>query len=121
MEKRHINYTLLWERLREYASKAGRVSVRPMLLMYMVRKSPDTPRADKLLVFSTLSYLVLPIDIIDGKKIPVIGWLDEIASLAIAYKKVSKNITPAIEAEVDVILDRWFPVYTSYEMIEEEL
>jgi uncharacterized membrane protein YkvA (DUF1232 family) len=87
----------------------------------MVMKSPNTPKADKLLIFSTLSYLVLPIDILDVKKLPVIGWFDEIASATIAYKKVCKHITPAMEAEVDAILDRWFPGYTPYELISDEV
>ena len=100
MENRIINYTLLWERLRDYATKVGRLSVRPLLLLY---------------------YLVLPIDILDVKKLPVIGWFDEIASAAIAYKKVCKHITPAMEAEVDAILDRWFPGYTPYELISDEV
>ena len=78
-------------------------------------------KADKLLIFSTLSYLVLPIDILDVKKLPVIGWFDEIASATIAYKKVCKHITPAMEAEVDAILDRWFPGYTPYELISDEV
>ena len=111
MENRIINYTLLWERLRDYATKVGRLSVRPLLLLYMVMKSPNTPKADKLLIFSTL----------DVKKLPVIGWFDEIASATIAYKKVCKHITPAMEAEVDAILDRWFPGYTPYELISDEV
>ena len=114
MEDRIINYMLLWERLRDYATKVGKLSVRPLLLLYMVMKSHNTPKADKLLIISTLSYLVLPIDILDAKKLPVIGWFDEIASAAIAYKKVCKHITPAMEAEVDTILDRWFPEYSEY-------
>lgn len=121
MENKIINYKLLWERLRDYATKVGRFSVRPLLLLFMVMKSPNTPKADKLLVFSTLSYLVLPIDILDVKKLPVIGWFDEIASAAIAYKKVCKHITPAMEAEVDAILDRWFPGYTPYALISDEV
>lgn len=59
-----INYAVLWDRLSTFARKAGRMSTRPMLLLYYVMKSKDTPKKDKLLIFSTLSYLVLPIDIL---------------------------------------------------------
>ena len=114
MENRIINYTLLGEKLRDYAAKVGRLGARPLLLLYMVMNSPNTPKADKLLIFSTLSYLVLPIDILDVKKLPIIGWFDEIASATIAYKKVCKHITPAMEAEVDSILDKWFPEYAEF-------
>lgn len=114
-----INYDALWERVSNFAKKVGRMSARPVLLLYYVLMSEKTPKADKMLIISTLSYLVLPIDILDAKRIPIIGWLDEIASLSVTYNKVCKNITPEMEAKVDDILDRWFPEYTPYEIIAE--
>lgn len=109
-----INYSALWDRISEYARKAGRITTRPVLLLYYVMKSKETPWKDKMLIFSTLSYLVLPIDILDAKRLPIIGWFDEIASLSVTYQKVCKNITPEIEAKVDSILDKWFPDYAEY-------
>ncbi len=118
-KKSFINYDVLWDKLSTFAIKAGRVTTRPVLLLFFVMKSKDTPKADKLLVFSALSYLVFPIDILDAKRLPIIGWLDEIASISVAYQKVCKHITPEMETEVDAILDRWFPEYTHYELIAD--
>ena len=109
-----INYSALFERIGEYARKAGRVTTRPVLVLFYVMKSKDTPWKDKMLILSTLLYLILPIDILDAKRLPIIGWFDEIASLSVTYQKVSKNITPEIEAKVDSILDKWFPYYAEY-------
>lgn len=106
-----INYAALLDRIGEYAIKAERVATRPVLLLYYVMKSKDTPGKDKLLILSTLSYLVLPIDILDARRIPIIGWIDEIASLSVTYQKVRDNITPEIEAKTDALLDKWFPEY----------
>lgn len=114
-----INYDVLWDKLSTFAIKAGRVTTRPVLLLFFVMKSKDTPKADKLLVFSALSYLVFPIDILDAKRLPIIGWFDEIASISVAYQKVCKHITPEMETKVDAILDRWFPEYTPYELITD--
>lgn len=108
---RIINYDVLMDRVGEFAIKAGRVTTRPVLLLYYVMKSKDTPRKDKLLILSTLSYLVLPIDILDARRIPVIGWIDEFASLSVTYQKIRDNITPEIEAKTDALLDKWFPEY----------
>ena len=120
MNKRSfINYDVLWDKLSTFAIKAGRVTTRPVLLLFFVMKSKDTPKADKLLVFSALSYLVFPIDILDAKRLPIIGWFDEVASISAAYQKVCKHITPEMEAKVDAILDRWFPEYTPYELIAD--
>ena len=115
-----INYDVLMERISIYARTAGRVTTRPVLLLYYVMINKETPWKDKMLVFSTLSYLVLPIDILDAKRLPIIGWFDEIASLSVTYQKVCKNITPEIEAKVDGLLDKWFPEYAEYlELIEK--
>lgn len=114
-----INKDLLLEKMKEWAVKVGRISTRPALLLYYVMVSKETPKSDKFLILSALSYLVLPIDLISAKRLPIIGWLDEAVSLTIAYQKVSKYITPAIERKVDDILDKWFPTYTQYiEVVE---
>ena len=114
-----INYDVLGDRICRFASKAGRVTTRPVLLLFYVMKSKDTPWEDKLLVFSTLSYVVFPVDILDAKRLPIIGWFDEIASLSVTYQKMCKNVTPEMETKVDAILDKWFPEYTPYEIIKD--
>ena len=107
------------DKLQEYAIKVGRISARPFLMLYFIMVSKDTPRSDKLMILSTLSYLVFPIDLISAKRLPVIGWIDEFFSLSVAYQKVSKNITPEIERKTDALLDKWFPEYTNYIEIVE--
>lgn len=109
-----IDTAVLKEKVQEYAMKVGRISARPILLLYFIMVSKDTPKSDKLLILSTISYLVFPIDLISAKRLPIIGWIDEAFSLSVAYQKVCKNITPEIERKTDELLDKWFPEYTSY-------
>lgn len=109
-----IDTAVLKDKLQGYAIKVGRISARPLLLLYFIMVSKDTPKSNKLMILSTLSYLVFPIDLISAKRLPVIGWIDEAFSLSVAYQKVSKNITPEIERKTDALLDKWFPEYTSY-------
>lgn len=109
-----IDMAVLKDRLHEYALKIGRVSARPVLLLYFVMVSKDTPKSDKLMILSTISYLVLPIDLVSAKRLPIIGWIDEAFSLSVVFRKVSKNITPEIEWKTDKLLDKWFPEYTNY-------
>ena len=121
MTKRNIiDYDLLWDRIKEYARKAGRTAVRPVLLLYYVLLSDDTPRKDKMIIIGSLAYLVLPIDLLDAKRLPIIGWLDEAVSLAVAVQRMSKYITPGMEMRADEVLDRWFPVYTDYVEVSDE-
>ena len=118
MKKNLIDYELLWEKITDYAKVTGRTTARPVLLLYYVLRSPETPSSDKMLIVAALSYLVLPIDLISAKRLPIIGWIDEAVSLVYAYKKVCRYVTPEIGSEVDNILERWFPE-GKYELIEE--
>lgn len=113
-----INYTALLDRIKDYAMKVGCVAVRPVLLLYYVMRSDETPWKDKLTIFGALAYLVFPVDLLDAKRLPIIGWLDEITSLAVAIQRMSKYITPEMEARADAILDRWFPEYVEFEEIK---
>lgn len=117
MKRKMIDYDFLWEKITDYAKAAGRTTARPVLLLYYVLKSPETSSSDKMLIVAALSYLVLPVDLISAKRLPIIGWIDEAVSLVYAYKKVCRYVTPEIESEVDNILERWFPE-GKYELIE---
>ena len=118
-KKNKIDYSMILEKIGKYARKAGRVSTRPLLLLYYVMKSPATPKSDRLLIVAALSYVVLPIDLISAKRLPIIGWIDEVVALTVAYQKVCKYITPEIELKVDDILDKWFSEYAEYEILPE--
>ena len=110
-----INYLELWDRIGEYAMKVGRVAVRPVLLLYYVMGSDETPWKDKLTIFGALAYLILPVDLLDAKRLPIIGWLDEITSLAVAIQRMSKYITPGMEVRADAQLNEWFGAVESAE------
>lgn len=113
--KTDFNHSQLWNNIKTYAKKVGRVSARPAVLLYFVMTDENTPRSDKLAVGSALAYLVLPIDLISGKKHPILGRLDEASAIVMAYQKVKNRITPEIEHKADEVLDKWFPDYTPFE------
>lgn len=112
-----IELPSLWDKIKTYAKKVGRVAARPMLLLYYVMKSESTPMKDKLTIFGAIAYIVLPIDLLNAKRLPVIGWIDEIVSLAVAVQRMQKYITPEMERKADEQLDKWFSEYTRYEEV----
>lgn len=114
----NLDYNVLWECICNWSRKAGRAATRPVLLMWYVMLSKDTPRKDKWAILGLLAYLILLIDILDSKRLPIIGWLDEVASLAVLVQKMSKYIPPEMEVKADDQLDKWFPDYFEYEIIE---
>lgn len=82
-----INTKVLKEKLQEYATKVGRISARPLLLLYFIMVSKDTPKSDKLMILSTISYLILPVDLISAKRLPIIGWIDEAFLFQLSIRK----------------------------------
>ncbi len=81
---------------------------------YYVMKSKDTPKSEKVMIASAIAYVIFPIDILSSKRLPIIGWLDEIVSLTVAYQRVTKYITPELEKKADIILLKWFPDQSPY-------
>ncbi len=113
-----LNTDALWDGIRDWSIKAGRSAASPVLLIWYVMRSDKTPRKDKLAMFGSLAYLILPIDLLDAHRLPVVGWLDEAVSLAVLIRKMSKYITPETQAKAEAQLDKWFPEYTKYEIVE---
>lgn len=113
-----INFKNLMFYIGEYAKKVGRVAARPVLLTYFVMMDDKTPTRDKFALGTAIAYVVLPIDLLSAKRFPIIGWLDEILSLSVAYDKVQKHITKYMERKADELLDKWLPEYTNYEMVK---
>lgn len=113
-----LNYDALWDGICNWSRKVGRVTTRPILLLWYVMRSSETPRKDKLAIFASLAYLVLPVDVLDARRLPVIGWLDEVVSLAVLIRKMAGHITPEMEIKADALLDKWFPEYAGYELVE---
>jgi uncharacterized membrane protein YkvA (DUF1232 family) len=112
-----LNFTLIHDKLKEYSYRVGRTVARPAVILYFVLRDPATPKKDKYTVYAALAYLVLPINLISAKRIPILGWADEAAAIALAYKKVKNNITPSIEKQADALLDKWFSDYTPTEEV----
>lgn len=68
-----LDFDQLLEKIKDWGKTLGRTSMRPVLSLYYVLKSPDTPLSDKLLVVSALSYLILPVDLISARRFPVLA------------------------------------------------
>ena len=117
----NIDYTSIWDGMKDYAVKVGRVAARPVLLLYYVMRSEETPTKDKLTIFGALTYIILPIDLLNAKRLPIIGWIDEVVSLAVAVQRMQKYITPEMETKADEQLDKWFgestPCFDEYEVV----
>ena len=94
------------------------MTARPVILTYYVMMDEHTPMSDKMALGTAIAYVVLPIDLLSAKRLPIIGWLDEVMSLSVAYQKVHSHVTKEMERKADELLDEWFPEYTPFTEIE---
>lgn len=99
---------LIWQYIRQYAAKAGREATRIVLELYHVVKAPTTPALDKAIIIGALAYQLLPKELLSRKKLGVLGLVDNVATLAVAYNRVKHRVTPEIRTQVDATLDQWF-------------
>ena len=119
MKKNLIDYEALREKIFSLARKAGRAGARPLLLFYYVMRSKRVPWKEKAVIFASIAYLILPVDILSAKRLPVIGWLDEVAALALAFNKLRKYVTPEMEIKASEVLNGWFGC--EYELLDSKL
>lgn len=98
----------LWNYIKIYAAKGGRELTNTILELFYVMKSPNTGMIDKTLIGAALAYQLLPEDLMPRDRFGLLGLLDNGVTLAFAYNRVKKLVTPQIENQVKAMLDQWF-------------
>ena len=98
----------LWQYIQKYAKTAGIEATKTVLELYYVLKSPDTPMPDKTIIVAALAYQLLPEDLINTEDYGLLGLLDNVAALALAYNRVKARVTPHIKTQVNAVLSQWF-------------
>ena len=106
----------LWEKLRPWALKTGRLAARPLLQFYYVMGDEKTPTLDRVLIYAAIVYTILPLDLVPRAVYKLLGVLDDGVAMLYVYKKIKSKITPAINLKVEETLMEWFGV--EYEIVE---
>ena len=101
-------FLLIWDKLKTYALKAGRVATKPILTFYYVMQDSETTTLEKALIYGAIAYVVIPADFLPRKVLGLLGILDDAAVIAYVYKKISNKITAEITNLVENTLDHWF-------------
>lgn len=113
----HSEVSKLMDKIRPYALKVGRVSMRPILQSYYVLSSNDTPLLDKVLIYAAIVYTVSPVSLLPATVYKLLGILDEGIAMLFVYKRIKSRITPEINVRVEDTLNDWFGV--EYKMVED--
>jgi len=67
----------LWDKLKNFATSAGKEIVEKVLCLYYVLEKDDVPKVDKAKIIAALGYFISPIDAIPDLT-PVVGYSDDL-------------------------------------------
>ncbi len=87
-----------WDKVQNYAAKAGVTLIYKALQLYYVAQSPDCPMKVKAGIYSALGYFILPLDIIPDVT-PVVGFSDDLAAIGMALVLAQAYLTPEVDAQ----------------------
>lgn len=85
----------LFEKILEFAKKAGMQLVYMVLIGYFLLQSPDVPKKDKAIIIGALGYFIMPLDLIPD--LMPMGFADDLGALALALANVSFYINEDIK------------------------
>lgn len=97
----------LWETLKRIAIAAGRDVIEKALTLYFAAQRPETPLWAKTVIYSTLAYVILPMDAIPDMT-PLAGFTDDLGTLAAALGAVAMSITPEVKEAARQKVRDWF-------------
>lgn len=96
-----------WDKLKGFAVQAGREVVEKALTLYYAAQRPETPLWAKMVIYSSLAYLVLPTDLIPDFT-PIVGYTDDLSTLLSALAAVAMSITPREQEAARQTAQEWF-------------
>ncbi|MBD2460476.1 DUF1232 domain-containing protein [Oscillatoria sp. FACHB-1407] len=103
----HYSEKGFWEKLKRFATQAGRDVVEKVLMLYYAAQRPETPLWAKTVIYSALAYFILPTDAIPDFT-PFIGYADDLGTVAAALVTVAMCITPDVKQSARQKLQDWF-------------
>lgn len=89
-----------WNVVKKYGGKIGQDVLSKAFRLYFVLKKDNIPFSVKGIVIGALGYLIMPIDIIPDV-IPMLGWTDDAAAIALALAQINSYIDVDVEQQAD--------------------
>jgi uncharacterized membrane protein YkvA (DUF1232 family) len=96
-----------WEKIKEFALKAGREVIEKALWLFYAAQRPETPAWAKTVIYGALAYFISPIDAIPDIT-PVIGYVDDLGVIGGAITAVSFYINDEVKEQASEKLQNWF-------------
>lgn len=104
---KEYNPDSFWEKVKNFAKKAGVKVIYAALKLYYAAQLESTPAWAKGVIYGALGYFILPVDLIPDV-MPGVGFTDDLAVLAAALITVAAHITPEVKKQAREKLSQWF-------------
>lgn len=108
-----------WQKLKGFASKAGREVVERSLQLYYAAQGEDTPLWAKTVIYGALGYFISIIDAVPDIT-PIVGYTDDLGVLVAALAAVAVNVTPEVKEQAKEKAVDWFGPEPEQENVAEE-
>lgn len=96
-----------WDKVTNYAKKAGKKVIELALKMYYAAQDDDTPAWAKATIYGALGYFIFPIDAVPDPT-PVVGYADDTAVLSAAIAAVAVHIKNEHVEQAKEKMKQWF-------------
>jgi len=96
-----------WDKLKKYATLAGREVVEKALLLYYAMQEEKAPAWAKATIAGALGYFIVPLDAITDLT-PAVGYADDLGVLALAVAAVAAYINDDVRRKAADKMQRWF-------------
>jgi uncharacterized membrane protein YkvA (DUF1232 family) len=96
-----------WDKVKEFAIRAGKEIIEKALVLYYCLEDPDTPKWARAVIVGALGYFIVPLDAIPDLT-PIIGFVDDLGALAAALGMVAVHIKPEHRKKARNKMKDWF-------------
>ena len=106
-QEKHYSDKKFLNKLKNFGGGLGYKVMQAAATLFVALRSPDMPKANKLIVLGALGYFILPLDII-ADFLPLVGLTDDAFVILTALSKVYMSITDDMKLEAKNMVDTKF-------------
>lgn len=96
-----------WNKLKKYASAAGREVVEKALLLFYAMQEEQAPAWAKATIAGALGYFIVPLDAITDLT-PAVGYADDLGVLVLALAAVASYVNDDVRQKTAARMEAWF-------------
>lgn len=96
-----------WNKLKRYASTAGREVVEKALLLFYAMQEEQAPAWAKATIAGALGYFIVPLDAITDLT-PAVGYADDLGVLVLALAAVASYVNDDVRQKTARRMEAWF-------------